>query len=88
MISWKPLQHLESSLTLKKQDNIQSLELFTIDYGMMRWFRKTPFDDTIDYRFEDLKIVGEILTDTAGKFDEIKLLSENANSIRQHGNYQ
>jgi hypothetical protein len=55
---------------------------------MMRWFRKTPFDDTIDYRFEDLKIVGETITDTAGKFDEIKLLSENANSIRQHGNYQ
>jgi hypothetical protein len=67
---------------------ILSMDIFTIDYGIMRWFIRSPFDHARDYMFEDVEIIGNKITETAGKVHKMTVLSSNSHAMKQNGNHQ
>ncbi|MDR1457655.1 MAG: hypothetical protein LBI47_02280 [Puniceicoccales bacterium] len=72
----------------EQSKKILSMDVFTIDYGIMRWFIKSPFDHSRDYMFEDVEIVGNKITETAGKVHKMMVLSSNSQAMKQNGNHQ
>ncbi|MDR1890896.1 MAG: hypothetical protein LBQ23_01770 [Puniceicoccales bacterium] len=72
----------------EQSGKILSMDVFTIDYGIMRWFVQTSLDHSRDFMFEDVEIIGNKTTETAGKVYKITTLSDNSNAMRQNGNYQ
>ncbi|MDR2778754.1 MAG: hypothetical protein LBB16_00490 [Puniceicoccales bacterium] len=72
----------------EKSGKILSMDIFTIDYGIMRWFIQPPFDHSKDYMFEDIEITGNKTTETAGRMHKIITLSKNSNAMKQNGSYQ
>ncbi|MDR2629095.1 MAG: hypothetical protein LBC30_03855 [Puniceicoccales bacterium] len=82
-----------SGIVISVQNNEQSkkilsMDIFTIDYGIMRWFIKSPFDHSRDYMFEDVEVIGNKITETAGKVHKLTMLSNNSSTMKQNGNYQ
>ncbi|MDR2776989.1 MAG: hypothetical protein LBB17_03025 [Puniceicoccales bacterium] len=82
-----------SGIVISVQNNEQSkkilsMDIFTIDYGIMRWFIKSPFDHSKDYMFEDVEVIGNKITETAGKIHKITMLSNNSHTMKDNGNYQ
>ncbi|MDR2603182.1 MAG: DNA repair protein RecO [Puniceicoccales bacterium] len=72
----------------EQSKKILSVDIFTIDYGIMRWFIKSPFDHSRDYMFEDVEVIGNKITETAGKVHKMTVLSNNSQAMKQNRNYQ
>jgi hypothetical protein len=64
---------------------ISSLDVFTEDHGIMRWFNRAPLDDGRDYTFEDVEISGERATATAGKSFVVNVSSNNMARMAANG---
>ncbi|MDR2432565.1 MAG: hypothetical protein LBD34_02315 [Puniceicoccales bacterium] len=72
----------------EQSKKILSMDIFTIDYGIMRWFIKHPFDHSGDYTFEDVEVIGDKVTETAGKMHKMTMLSSNSHAMKENGNHQ
>ncbi|MDR1233250.1 MAG: hypothetical protein LBJ75_03260 [Puniceicoccales bacterium] len=72
----------------EQSKKILSVDIFTVDYGIMRWFTKSSFDHTKDYMFEDVEVIGNKITETAGKVHKLMTSSNNSHALKQNGNYQ
>ncbi|MDR1528659.1 MAG: hypothetical protein LBS22_03705 [Puniceicoccales bacterium] len=72
----------------EQSKKILSMDIFTIDYGIMRWFIKSPFDHSRDYMFEDVEVIGNKITETAGKVHKLTIVSNNSHAMEENGNYQ
>ncbi|MDR2737366.1 MAG: hypothetical protein LBB18_00275 [Puniceicoccales bacterium] len=66
---------------------ISSIDVLTPDCGIVRWFNRSPSPSKFDCVFEDVEIIGDRTTDTAGNFYDIKILSKNAAIMKKNGSY-
>ncbi|MDR1173366.1 MAG: hypothetical protein LBK24_01065 [Puniceicoccales bacterium] len=88
------MDHVETSgmvigvQSSEQSKKILSVDIFTVDYGIMRWFTKSSFDHTKDYMFEDVEVIGNKTTETAGKVHKLMTSSNNSHALKQNGNYQ
>jgi hypothetical protein len=71
----------------EKSDGISSIDVFTPDSGIVRWFNKSPSGVPLDCTFEEVEITGNRTTETAGNFYGIKILSNNATAMVKNGSY-
>jgi hypothetical protein len=67
---------------------IVSIEIFTFDYGIMRWFNRSCLEAGIDYLFESIEITGAKTTETAGNLQKIKIISQDATAMKENGSYE
>jgi hypothetical protein len=66
---------------------VSSADVFTVDYGITRWFNRTPRGSMTDCLFEDVEILGQKITETAGRLYGMKILSSNGNRMKKNGSY-
>jgi hypothetical protein len=71
----------------KNDSTILSLDVFTVDYGIMRWFGKIRPSCNIDHMFEDVVIGGRMRTETSGSMSTIEIMSQNTPAMKENGSY-
>ncbi|MDR1413402.1 MAG: hypothetical protein LBI56_00475 [Puniceicoccales bacterium] len=67
---------------------ITSLDIFTVDYGIMRWFSRLHLDAQVDYLFASVEIIGDKTTETAGNLKKIKVIAQNASAMQENDSYE
>lgn len=66
-----------------------AIDVFTVDYGISRWFFKKNNKPVLhEIMFADVEIVGYLVNDTYGIINSLTICNNNEKLLRQNGSYR
>ncbi len=69
--------------------NLMAIDVFTVDYGILRWFFKKNNKSLLrEIMFAEVEIVGNLINDTCGIINSLVICNSNEKLLHKNDSYQ